>query len=102
MRLALNGGAEAAPLSVHDLGGRCRAGADRTHGPACTARDLPVLGLAAAVEHDEAMGVERFRAQVTADSRGHAVITVPFDPDAAWARRLCITSAARSTAAGCG
>jgi len=27
---------------------------------------------------------ERFRVHVTADSRGHAVITVPFDPDEAW------------------
>jgi len=30
------------------------------------------------------MRVERFRAQITADSRGHAVITIPFDPDEAW------------------
>jgi hypothetical protein len=30
------------------------------------------------------MRSERFRVQVTADSRGHAVITVPFDPDEAW------------------
>jgi len=30
------------------------------------------------------MREERFRAHVTADSRGHAVITVPFDPDEAW------------------
>jgi Bacteriocin-protection, YdeI or OmpD-Associated/Domain of unknown function (DUF1905) len=28
--------------------------------------------------------VQQFRAQVTADSRGHAVIVVPFDPDEAW------------------
>ena len=27
---------------------------------------------------------ERFRARITADSRGHAVIAVPFDPDQAW------------------
>ena len=33
---------------------------------------------------DEAMRVERFRAQITANSRGHAVITIPFDPDEAW------------------
>ena len=30
------------------------------------------------------MRVRRFRVQVTADSRGHAVVTVPFDPDEAW------------------
>jgi Bacteriocin-protection, YdeI or OmpD-Associated len=30
------------------------------------------------------MRVQQFRAEVTADSRGHAVIVVPFDPDAAW------------------
>jgi hypothetical protein len=30
------------------------------------------------------MRVERFRARITADSRGHAVITIPFDPDEAW------------------
>ena len=30
------------------------------------------------------MREKRFRAPVTADSRGHAVITVPFDPDEAW------------------
>jgi len=30
------------------------------------------------------MREERFRVHVTADSRGHAVITVPFDPDEAW------------------
>ena len=30
------------------------------------------------------MRVERFRAQITANSRGHAVITIPFDPDEAW------------------
>jgi hypothetical protein len=30
------------------------------------------------------MTVERFRVRITADARGHAVITVPFDPDEAW------------------
>jgi hypothetical protein len=30
------------------------------------------------------MREKRFRVRVTADSRGHAVITVPFDPDEAW------------------
>jgi bacteriocin resistance YdeI/OmpD-like protein len=30
------------------------------------------------------MLVQRFRIQVTADSRGRAVIAVPFDPDEAW------------------
>jgi hypothetical protein len=30
------------------------------------------------------MSAERFRVQVTADPRGHAVITVPFDPDEVW------------------
>ena len=30
------------------------------------------------------MRVQKFRVQVTADSRGHAVITLPFDPDAVW------------------
>jgi Bacteriocin-protection, YdeI or OmpD-Associated/Domain of unknown function (DUF1905) len=30
------------------------------------------------------MRVERFRARITANSRGHAVITIPFDPDEAW------------------
>jgi hypothetical protein len=30
------------------------------------------------------MRAERFRALITLDSRGHAVITVPFDPDEAW------------------
>jgi Bacteriocin-protection, YdeI or OmpD-Associated/Domain of unknown function (DUF1905) len=30
------------------------------------------------------MRSERFRVLVTADSRGHAVIPVPFDPDEAW------------------
>jgi len=30
------------------------------------------------------MPVQQFRAQVTADSRGRAVIAVPFDPDEAW------------------
>jgi Bacteriocin-protection, YdeI or OmpD-Associated/Domain of unknown function (DUF1905) len=30
------------------------------------------------------MRVQQFRAEVTADSRGHAVIVVPFDPDEAW------------------
>ena len=30
------------------------------------------------------MLVQRFRVQVTADSRGRAVIAVPFDPDEAW------------------
>jgi len=30
------------------------------------------------------MTVERFRVRVTADARGHAVITVPFDPDETW------------------
>jgi hypothetical protein len=33
---------------------------------------------------DEGMRVRHFRAQVTADARGHAVIVVPFDPDEAW------------------
>ena len=32
---------------------------------------------------DEAMRGERFRAQITANSRGHAVSTIPFDPDQA-------------------
>jgi len=31
-----------------------------------------------------AMRVQRFRVQITADPRGHAVVTVPFDPDDAW------------------
>ena len=30
------------------------------------------------------MGEKRFRVRVTADSRGRAAITVPFDPDEAW------------------
>ena len=30
------------------------------------------------------MRVERFRARITANSRGHAVITIPFNPDEAW------------------
>jgi hypothetical protein len=30
------------------------------------------------------MQAERFRVSVTADSRGHAVIAIPFDPDEAW------------------
>jgi uncharacterized protein DUF1905 len=30
------------------------------------------------------MRVKRFRARVTADSRGRAVIVVPFDPDEEW------------------
>jgi len=30
------------------------------------------------------MRVRRFRVQVTADGRGHGVITLPFDPDQAW------------------
>jgi hypothetical protein len=30
------------------------------------------------------MRVERFRTQVTANARGHGVITVPFDPDEVW------------------
>lgn len=30
------------------------------------------------------MGAERFGARVTAGPRGHAVITVPFDPDQVW------------------
>jgi hypothetical protein len=30
------------------------------------------------------MRAERFSVRVTADSRGHAVIAIPFDPDAAW------------------
>ena len=30
------------------------------------------------------MRVKRFRARITANSRGHAVIAVPFDPDEAW------------------
>jgi translation initiation factor IF-1 len=33
---------------------------------------------------DEGMRVRHFRAQVTADARGHAVIVIPFDPDEAW------------------
>jgi hypothetical protein len=33
------------------------------------------------------MRVRRFRVQVTADSRGHAVVTVPFDPDEAWGKK---------------
>ena len=33
---------------------------------------------------DEATRGERFRAQITANSRGHAVSTIPFDPDQAW------------------
>jgi len=32
---------------------------------------------------DEATRGERFRAQITANSRGHAVSTIPFDPDQA-------------------
>jgi Bacteriocin-protection, YdeI or OmpD-Associated/Domain of unknown function (DUF1905) len=31
-----------------------------------------------------AMRVQRFRVQITADPRGHAVVAVPFDPDKAW------------------
>jgi hypothetical protein len=30
------------------------------------------------------MREKRFRVQITADPRGHAVVTVPFDPDEAW------------------
>jgi hypothetical protein len=30
------------------------------------------------------MRARRFRVRITEDSRGHAVITVPFDPDEAW------------------
>jgi hypothetical protein len=30
------------------------------------------------------MRIRRFRAEITADPRGHAVVTVPFDPDEAW------------------
>jgi Bacteriocin-protection, YdeI or OmpD-Associated/Domain of unknown function (DUF1905) len=30
------------------------------------------------------MSVQRFRARVSADPRGHGVITVPFDPDKLW------------------
>ena len=30
------------------------------------------------------MRVQRFRVQITADPRGHAVVAVPFDPDKAW------------------
>jgi hypothetical protein len=30
------------------------------------------------------MRAERFRVQVSADPRGHAVVAVPFDPDDAW------------------
>jgi len=30
------------------------------------------------------MRAERFRATITVDSRGHAVIAIPFDPDEAW------------------
>jgi hypothetical protein len=30
------------------------------------------------------MRAERFRVRITGDSRGHAVITIPFDPDEAW------------------
>jgi hypothetical protein len=33
---------------------------------------------------DGAMRAQRFRVQITADSRGHAVVAVPFDPDEAW------------------
>jgi len=33
---------------------------------------------------DEAMSAKRFIVRVAADPRGHAVITVPFDPDEAW------------------
>jgi len=31
-----------------------------------------------------AMHAQRFRVRVTADARGHALITLPFDPDEAW------------------
>ena len=41
------------------------------------------------------MRVQQFRAQVTADSRGHAVIVVPFDPDEAWGTRRPDLRAAR-------
>jgi hypothetical protein len=30
------------------------------------------------------MRVERFRVLITEDPRGHAVVTIPFDPDDAW------------------
>jgi Bacteriocin-protection, YdeI or OmpD-Associated/Domain of unknown function (DUF1905) len=30
------------------------------------------------------MHAQRFRVRVTADPRGHGVITIPFDPDEAW------------------
>ena len=30
------------------------------------------------------MRVQRFRVLITADPRGHGVVTVPFDPDEAW------------------
>jgi hypothetical protein len=30
------------------------------------------------------MRAERFRVRITTDSRGHAVIPIPFDPDEAW------------------
>jgi hypothetical protein len=30
------------------------------------------------------MRVQQFRAQVSADSRGRAIVVVPFDPDEAW------------------
>jgi hypothetical protein len=30
------------------------------------------------------MRVERFRPRITLNSQGHAVITIPFDPDEAW------------------
>jgi len=30
------------------------------------------------------MCVQRFRVQITADPRGHAVVAIPFDPDKAW------------------
>jgi hypothetical protein len=30
------------------------------------------------------MRIRQFRVQVTADSRGHAVVAIPFDPDEAW------------------
>jgi hypothetical protein len=30
------------------------------------------------------MRAQRFRARITTDPRGHAVITIPFDPDEVW------------------
>ena len=33
---------------------------------------------------DKAMRTQRFSCRVTVDNRGHAVIAIPFDPDAVW------------------